>query len=102
MNTNKKTLWMGNLPNWMNFDNLYEFLRKENIFPHKINIKTLSNKKRCAFLEFYSYNDAEAVLNKYNGKIINGVQMQLNWSNSSPTKFNNNYVNKFTVTYFNL
>ena len=100
MNSSKKTLWMGNIPNWMDFENLYEFLHKVNIFPHKINIKNLSNKKRCAFLEFYSYNDAENVLNKYNGKTINGVKLLLNWSNSTSTKFNNNYTNKFTVSIF--
>ncbi len=98
MNPTNKTLWMGNLANWMDSNSLAEFLQKSNIHPQKINIKNLTNNKKCAFLEFCSNNIAEKILNKYNGKIINGIKFNLNWSNAPITKNNNNSITKFTVS----
>lgn len=98
MNSTNKTLWMGNLPNWIEIDSLANFLQKADIYPQKINIKNLTNNKKCAFLEFCSNNIAEKILNKYNGKIINGIKFILNWSNAPVTKYNTNSITKFTVS----
>lgn len=100
MNSSNKTLWMGNLPNWIDTDNLYSFLQKANIYPQKISIKNLSNNNKCAFLRFSSNNIAENILNKYNGKIINGIKFILNWSNIPITKYNTNLITKFTVSTY--
>ena len=71
MTSKKSTLWMGNIENWMNQAYLYNLLKSVNIFPSHIILKNYPNKRGCAFLEFYSKEAAQNVLNKYNNKTIN-------------------------------
>ena len=97
MNTYHKTLWMGNIESWMTHDFLSSILNEINIFPQRIILKNPSNKRGCAFLEFYSPEMAKFVLTEYNNKIINGVQFKFNWVHSLEQKYNSSKITKFTV-----
>ena len=97
MNASIKTLWMGNIENWMSQSYLYDLLKSANIYPNRITIKNYPNKRGCAFLEFYSPEMAKFVLTEYNNKIINGVQLKFNWVHSLEQKYNSSKITKFTV-----
>ena len=92
------TLWMGNIENWMNLSYLYKFLKSINIYPTHITLKNYPNKRGCAFLEFYSKEMAQNVMNKYNNKTIKGVKLQFNWVHSLEQKYNLTKIIKFTVS----
>ena len=62
MNGSSNTLWMGNIENWMSHSYLCDLLKSANIYPKKIIIKNSSNKRGCAFLEFFSPEMAKFVL----------------------------------------
>jgi len=98
MTSKKSTLWMGNIENWMNQAYLYNLLKSVNIFPSHIILKNYPNKRGCAFLEFYSKEAAQNVLNKYNNKTIKGIKLQFNWVHSLEQKFNYAKIIKFTVS----
>ena len=99
MSSSNRTLWMGNIENWMSYDYLYDLLRVGEIFPKRIVIKNYLNKRGCAFLEFFSHEQAEKVLNNCNGKIINGVQLKFNWVYSlEQQKYPSYNISKFTVS----
>jgi RNA recognition motif-containing protein len=59
------------------------------------------NKKGSAFVEFETPEIAERVLKDYNGKIINGLLLKLNWTklsqkiNNTKKKNNNNNMNNY-------
>ena len=98
MSANNRTLWMGNIENWMSYDYLYDLLREGEIFPKGIIIKNYTNKRGCAFLEFFSHEQAKETLEKCNGKIVNGIQLIFNWVYSFEQKFPSSKIKKFTVS----
>ena len=98
MNTHHKTLWMGNIEPWMNQSFLTSLLNSVNIFPRRIIVKNPSNKRGCAFLEFFSKEMAEYVLTEYNNKEINGIKLKFNKVHSLQQKYNNTKITKFTVS----
>ena len=102
MNGSTNTLWMGNIENWMSHSYLCDLLKSANIYPKKIIIKNSSNKRGCAFLEFFSPEMAKFVLTEYNNKIINGVQLKFNWVHSLEQKYNCLKIKKFTVRSINI
>ena len=97
MNIKNKTLWMGNIETWMNRSYILSFLNKINIFPKKINLKTSQTKRGCAFLEFSSHEQAEEVLNNFNGKKINNFELKFNWVKTLEEKNAIPQIKKFTV-----
>ncbi len=97
MNTKNKSLWMGNIENWMTWSYLSSFLNKINIYPIKITLKTSQNKRGCAFLEFPSHEKAEEILNNFNRKIINKFELKFNWVKSQEEKSSAPNTKKFTV-----
>ena len=110
-----RTLWMGNIENWMNkkfilsiFEsisknsliNLYKIL---DIIPIKINLLIKEDKKSSCFIEFDSQKTASTVLRKYNNQTINNVKLKLNWVNSHNSNNKNqeqNNIKKYTVYFF--
>lgn len=98
MIANQNTLWMGNIESWMNYTFLSNILGNANIFPKKITLKNPSNKRGCAFLEFNTYEQAEYVLNNFNGKKINGFEMKFNWVKTFEEKYSVPKMIKFTVS----
>lgn len=102
MSANNRTLWMGNIENWMSYDYLYDLLREGEIFPKGIIIKNYTNKRGCAFLEFFSHEQAKETLEKCNGKIVNGIQLIFNWVYSFEQKFPSSKIKKFTVSNFKI
>jgi RNA recognition motif-containing protein len=103
MNTSKSTLWMGNIENWMTHSYLYDLLKSSNIYPNKITIKNYPNKRGCAFLEFNTQEQAEFILNNFNGKIFNNLELKFNWVRTFEEKYSAPKITKFTVSnsYFN-
>lgn len=99
MSSYQKTLWMGNIETWMNYAFLSSLLGKSNIHPKKIIIKNPSNKRGCAFLEFTSHEQAEYVLNNFNGKSLHGLELKFNWVRSIEEKYSSPKVVKFTVRH---
>ena len=88
-----KTLWMGNLEQGTNhnfIEKLFNKLSKKNlnILLIIIDIKILNtrilfkkeNKKGSAFVEFETSEIAQKILKDYNGKIVNGHLLKLNWT----------------------
>ena len=99
MNTYHKTLWMGNIESWMTHDFLSSILNEINIFPQRIILKNPSNKRGCAFLEFNNQEQAENVLNNFNGKKINNLELKFNWVRTLEEKYSAKKITKFTVRY---
>ena len=97
MTQKDKTLWMGNIEPWMTKFSLISILNKMKIFPTKINIKKFPNKRSCAFLEFLSHEIAEDILQRFNGKYINNIELKFNWVKKSEDKNKGNKTTKFTV-----
>ena len=62
-----KTLWMGNIENWMTENYINQILNKININPIKIRILQNDNPKSCCFIEFDTPEIANFILEKYNG-----------------------------------
>ena len=98
MNAYHKTLWMRNIEPWMNQTFLTSFLNSINIFPQKTIIKNPQNKRGCAFLEFNTQEQAQTVLNNFNGKIINNFQLKFNWVKTFEEKYSSLKISKFTVS----
>ena len=99
MNTYHKTLWMGNIEPWMNHTLLASLLNSINIFPRRTIVKNPSNKRGCAFLEFNNKEQAEFVLNNFNGKIVNNLELKFNWVRTLEEKYSAKKITKFTVSY---
>jgi RNA recognition motif-containing protein len=97
MNFKNKTLWMGNIETWMTRNYLNAILNSINIFPLKITLKTCQNKRGCAFLEFLSHEKAEEILNSFNGKKINNLELRFNWLKTLEEKLSIPQIKKFTV-----
>ena len=79
---------------------LLTVLNKIKIFPKKIYIKRFANKRSCAFLEFLTHEIAEDILNNFNGKYMNNIELKFNWVKRSEDKYINNNVAKFTVNIY--
>ena len=101
MNTYYKTLWMGNIEPWMTLSFLTSILNELNIFPQRIILKNPSNKRECAFLEFNTRKQAEIILNNFNGKIINNLQLKFNRVRTFEEKYSAQKITKFTVSLDN-
>ena len=99
MNTYHKTVWMGNIEPWMNHTLLASLLNSINIFPRRTIVKNPSNKRGCAFLEFNNKEQAEFVLNNFNGKIVNNLELKFNWVRTIEEKYTSPKITKFTVSF---
>ena len=97
MNSKNKTLWMGNIESWMTRSYITSILNKINIFPVKIILKTAQSKRGCAFLEFLSHEKAEEILNNFNGKKINNLELKFNWVKTLEERLSIPQIKKFTV-----
>ena len=97
MTQKDRTLWMGNIEPWMTKYYLLSSLNKMNIFPNRISIKRYQNKRSCAFLEFLSHEIAEEILNKFNGKYMNNIQLIFNRVKNSNEQSKTSQNIKFTV-----
>ena len=100
MNSKNKILWMGNIESWMTRSYISSILNKINIIPVKIILKTAQNKRGCAFLEFLSHEKAEEILNNFNGKKINNLELKFNWVKTLEEKLSIPQIKKFTVKIF--
>ena len=100
MTTHHKTLWMGNIEPWMNHTFLIALLNSINIFPLRTIVKNPSNKRGCAFLEFNTKEQAEFILNNFNGKIINNFELKFNKVKTIEEKYSEPKITKFTVSNY--
>ena len=83
MNTSDRTLWLGNIDQWMDKTYLTKILNELNIFPNKLTIKAKGNKRGCAFLEFDSTKTANTILKLHNNTIYKNFNIKLNWVKSN-------------------
>ena len=86
-----RTLWMGNIENWMNENYINQILNSLNLKPIKIRMLQNDNPKSCCFIEFESPETADFVLEKYNGLKLNDLILNLRRVNSKK-KDNNNLI----------
>ena len=98
MNKYHKTLWMGNIESWMSYSYIASFLNSNQIFPQRITLKNPANKRGCAFLEFANKDQAEFVLNNFNGKNIKNLDLRSNWVKTIEEKYSAPKMTKFTVS----
>lgn len=98
MNSKQATLWMGNIESWMNHHFVSYILNKANIHPTRIVVKNPSNKRGCAFLIFNSHEEANNILENFNGKKIDGLNLKFNWVRSMEEKYSSAKIIKFTVS----
>ena len=98
MNKYHKTLWMGNIESWMTYSFISSYLNSIQIFPQRITLKNPSNKRGCAFLEFGNKEQAEFVLNNFNGKNIQNLELKFNWVKTLEEKYLTPKMTKFTVS----
>ena len=120
-----KTLWMGNLRQGTDQNYIREIfnqLSKKrillitfyfiNIDVKLLNIRILfkePNKKGSAFIEFETPEIAQKILKEFNGKIVNGHLLKLNWTklslknniHSANNNINNNNKNNDNNNNFN-
>ena len=73
-----KTLWMGNIENWMSENYINQILNKINIKPIKIRILQNDNPKSCCFIQFETPEIANFILEKYNRVKLNDFVLKLN------------------------
>ena len=97
MNKYHKTLWMGNIESWMSCSFLSSYLNSIQIFPQRITLKNPSNKRGCAFLEFNKKEEAEIILQNFNGKIIHNIELKFNWVRTLEERYFSQKIKKFTV-----
>ena len=57
MSSSNRTLWMGNIENWMSYDYLYDLLRVGEIFPKRIFVGCMMK-----FSTFHNVGFAEVTL----------------------------------------
>jgi RNA recognition motif-containing protein len=88
---------MGNIEKWMSHSYLSNLLKSINIYPKRITIKNYKSKRGCAFLEFLSHEKAEEILNSFNGKKINNLELRFNWLKTLEEKLSIPQIKKFTV-----
>ena len=72
-----RTLWMGNIENWMTENDINLILNSINLKPIKIRILKNENPKICCFIEFDSSETADFVLEKFNGLKLNNLILNL-------------------------
>ena len=100
-----KTLWMGNLRQGTDQNYIREIFNQLsktktqlinfhfiNIDIKLLNIRILfkePNKKGSAFIEFETPEIAQKMLKEFNGKIVNGHLLKLNWTRLSLKNINN-------------
>ena len=75
-------------------------LNSINIFPLRTIVKNPSNKRGCAFLEFNTKEQAEFILNNFNGKIINNFELKFNKVKTIEEKYSEPKITKFTVSNY--
>ena len=94
-----RTLWMGNIENWMDEKFITKIFKSLNATPNKVNIRNsnVETKRGCAFIEFESQDAAQGILSKYNNTTVEGVTLKLNWVNNSKSL---NQSKKYTVSLF--
>ena len=99
-----KTLWMGNIENWMNENYICQLLNSINLNPIKIRILQNDNPKNCCFIEFDCPETADFVLEKYNGLKINNLILHLKRVISKKKENNSQEQNdkKFTIYVGNI
>ena len=61
-------------------------------------IKNPQNKRGCAFLEFNTQEQAQNILNNFNGKIFKNLELKFNWVKTIEEKFSSQKITKFTVS----
>ena len=81
-----KTLWMGNIENWMDENYINQILNSINIKPIKIRILQNENPKSCCFIEFEFPEIANFILQKYNGYKLKDFEVKLNKVNNKNNK----------------
>jgi RNA recognition motif-containing protein len=64
-------------------------------------LKNPANKRGCAFLEFANKDQAEFVLNNFNGKNIKNLDLRFNWVKTIEEKYSAPKMTKFTVSKMN-
>ena len=84
----------------MNHTFLIALLNSINIFPLRTIVKNPSNKRGCAFLEFNTKEQAEFILNNFNGKIINNFELKFNKVKTIEEKYSEPKITKFTVSNY--
>ncbi len=89
---------MGNIEPWMTYSFLTSYLNSIRIFPQRITLKNPSNKRGCAFLEFAKKEQAEFVLDAFNGKNIKNLELRFNWVKTFEEKYSTPKTTKFTVS----
>ena len=98
MNSQNRTLWIGNLEPWMEYKHLLNFLKELNIYPVNVVLKPKTNKRRSALLEFDSYKTANYILRNFNGYKHRNIFIKLSWIRN-PDKNKIPISNKYTVSY---
>lgn len=98
MSSLSKTLWMGNVKPFMTESFLFSFFANLEVYPCNIIVKNTGSKRGCAFLEFMNHEEAEQVLNNYNNKTINGINLIFNWVKTFEEKTQSTKIKKFTVS----
>ena len=99
-----RTLWMGNIENWMNENYICQLLNSINLNPIKIRILQNDNPKNCCFIEFDCPETADFILEKYNGLKINNLILHLKRVISKKKENNSQEQNdkKFTIYVGNI
>lgn len=88
---NLKTLWVGDLPYWMDESYVYNML---SVVPDLMSVKIIRNKVTGAsegygFIEFRSHEAADTTLKTYGGQMIPGTEIALrvNWAVGGGRRF---------------
>ena len=103
-----RTLWMGNIENWMTENDINLILNSINLKPIKIRIFKNENPKICCFIEFDTPEIANFILEKYNGVKLNDFELKLNKVNKNKKEKgnlnikNNDLNNKFAIYVGNI
>ena len=74
-----RTLWMGNIEQWMTEEYLLGIFTSFKVHPIKINILNNQTSKGCCFIEFISTEEAVYVYENCNNLTVNNLLLKIKW-----------------------
>lgn len=97
-----RTLWMGNIEQWMTEEFIINIFSSFKVHPQKINILKNPMEKGCYFIEFLSTEEAVFVYENCNNLQVNNLFIKVKWVKLSQKTSKKKSSKKYSVIINNL
>lgn len=92
-----RTLWIGNIEQWMTEDYLLGIFTSFKVHPIKINILNNQTSKGCCFIEFISTEEAVYVYENCNNLTVNNLLLKIKWVKITKNTLNKKIQKKYSI-----